>query len=53
MKNMKAILAVAAFVVLAGCAYQNQCVQPDPVQPASKCWNKGVNCAEPMDSVNK
>lgn len=43
---MKALLAVAAVALLAGCAAQSQCVQPDPVQPASKAWNKGVNGGE-------
>jgi|GEM_PF-6850266 len=49
---MKAILAVAALVVLAGCAAQNQCVQPDAVQPASQCWNNGVNCGQPITPFN-
>lgn len=30
----KALLALAAVAVLAGCAGSNQCVQPDPLQPA-------------------
>ena len=50
---MKALFAAMALVVLAGCAAQNQCVQPDPVQPASKCWNNGVNCSKPLTPFNK
>lgn len=41
---MKALLAIATVALLAGCAYNSQCVQPDPVQPSSKCWNQGVDC---------
>lgn len=43
---MKApLIAVATVALLAGCAHQQQCVQPDPVEPAhNKCWEKGVDC---------
>ena len=53
MKITFAALAVAT--LLGACSTMNTgtCVQPDPVQPASKCWNQGVNCAEGITPVNK
>mgnify|MGYP003394862153 CR=1 FL=1 len=41
---MKAsVLAVLVALTLGACA-QQQCVQPDPVQPNNGCWNKGLDC---------
>lgn len=44
-QTMKAfVLAAIAAVTLAACA-QQQCVQPDPVDPANTgCWSKGLDC---------
>lgn len=43
---MKSLLAVATVLLVAGCAHNTQCVQPDPVEPQSttNCWNKGTDC---------
>lgn len=50
---MKALLALAAVVTLAGCAHNDVCVQPDPVEPQKQnCWNKGVNCGMEIVPVN-
>lgn len=49
---MKTIIALAAVALLAGCATQSSCVQPDPLEPKDHCWNKGVNCGEPLGNVN-
>lgn len=50
---MKALLAVAAVALLAGCAAHNVCVQPDPVEPAHpKVWNKGVNAGKEIVPAN-
>lgn len=48
---MKALIAVAAVALLAGCA-SHQCVQPDPVQPAHGTWNKGVNAGQEIVPFN-
>lgn len=49
---MKALIAVAAVAMLAGCASSHQCVQPDPTQPAHGIWDKGVNAGEPLVPFN-
>jgi len=50
---MKTLLAVAAVALLAGCASQKQCIQPDPVEPAHpKVWNQGVNGGEDIKAFN-
>ena len=49
---MKTMLALAAAIALTACGATTQCVQPDPVQPASGCWNQGVNCGTPITPVN-
>ena len=50
---MKAVFAAAALVLLAGCASQATCTQPDPVEPQKQsCWNKGIDCGTKIQSVN-
>jgi uncharacterized lipoprotein YajG len=43
---MKIAYALATVALLAGCSSMQSatCVQPDPVQPSSGCWNKGTDC---------
>lgn len=41
---MKALALTAIVGLLLTACAQHQCVQPDPVQPSSGCWNKGLDC---------
>jgi hypothetical protein len=48
---MQKLIALAALGLLAGCASNNVCVQPDPVQPVSGAWNKGVDAGTGIQPV--
>jgi putative hemolysin len=40
---MKTVIALAAAALLAACSSTTMCVQPDPVQPVSGAWEKGLD----------
>jgi uncharacterized protein YceK len=52
---MKIAYALAAAALISGCSTMNSatCVQPDPVQPASACWNKGTDCGTEIQANTK
>lgn len=41
---MKALIAALAVAITVAACTQTQCVQPDPLEPNNKCWNKGLDC---------
>ncbi|MCA3244668.1 MAG: hypothetical protein INF43_05130 [Alphaproteobacteria bacterium] len=52
---MKIAFALATVALLGACSTMQSasCVQPDPVQPASACWNKGVDCGTDIQANTK
>jgi hypothetical protein len=52
---MKTAFALAAVAFLGACSAMQSsvCVQPDPVQPASGCWNQGVDCGTDIQPHTK
>lgn len=52
---MKIAFALAAAALLGACSSMHSatCVQPDPVQPSSGCWNQGLDCGTNIQTNTK